>query len=91
MLYFPIKLITQFTLDYFREHYERAVKIYLAKKLLSFADKNKDSITKKSSEKVYILNEIVPNFSRQFFAVPLSLFEVIIGLSLEIFSLSFLI
>jgi len=48
-------------------------------------------MAKKSSEKVHIINETVPNFSRQFFTIPISLFGVITDVSLEIFSLYFLI
>ncbi len=91
LLYFPIKIIIQFALDYFQNHYEREIKVYLSKKMLNFAYKNKDLITKKTSEKVYVLNEIVPNFSQHFFTVPLSLFGIITDISLEVFSLCFLI
>lgn len=91
MFYFPIKIIIKFTLNYFQKCYERKVKVYLSKKLLNFAYKNKDLIAKKTSQKVYVLNEIVPNFSQQFFAVPLSLFSIITDIFLEVFSLCFLI
>lgn len=91
LLYFPIKIIIQFAINYFQKYYTRKAQVYLAKKLLSFSSKNKDLIVKNSSEKVYVLNEVVPRFSQQFFAVPLSLFGIITGICLEIFSLHFLI
>src|SRR4051794_6820014 len=81
----------QSILNYLCKCYERETEVYLSKKLLSFAYKNKDLITKKTSEKVYIINKIVPNFSYQFFAIPLDLFGIIVDISLEIFSLYFLI
>jgi hypothetical protein len=67
------------------------MRVYLVKKMLNFATKNKDLIAQKSSEKVYILNQIVPEFSRQFFTVPLKLFATLTNLGLEVFSLVFLI
>ncbi|KLL02024.1 MAG: hypothetical protein MRERC_5c041 [Mycoplasmataceae bacterium RC_NB112A] len=91
LLYFPLKFFARFALNYFQKCYQREAEIYLIKKLLNFAAKNKDLIAKKTSEKVYILNQIVPKFSDQFFALPLEIFETLVDLSLEIFSLFFLI
>ncbi|MCE8162739.1 MAG: hypothetical protein I3273_01795 [Candidatus Moeniiplasma glomeromycotorum] len=91
LLYFPLKITVRFARNYFQKYYQRKVKVYLTKKLLEFAAKNKDLITQKTSEKVYVLNQIVPEFSWQFFAIPLKLFDVSVDLGLEIFSLFWLI
>ena len=91
LLYFPLKITLHFAFNFFQKYYQRQAQIYLTKKLLGFAAKNRDLIAQKTSEKVYVLNQIVPEFSRQFFAIPLKLFEVLIDLGLEIFSLFFLI
>lgn len=91
LLYFPVKIIIQFTLYHFQKYYERKAKVYLTKKLLNFAAKNQDLVTQKSSQKVHIINRLVPEFSWQFFTIPINLFNIFIDLSLEIFSLTFLV
>ena len=91
LLYFPLKIALHFIYKFFQKYYQRRAQVYLTKKLLGFAVKNRDLIAQKTSEKVYILNQIVPEFSRQFFAIPLKLFETLADLGLEIFSLLFLI
>lgn len=91
LLYFPLKIIFHLVFNYFRKYYQRKCQVYLTKKLLNFAAKNRELIAQKSSEKIYILNQTVPKFSRQIFTLPLKLFEVLVDLGLEIFSLFFLI
>ena len=63
----------------------------MTKKLLNYAAKNKDLMIKKTSEKVHIINNIVPEFSRQFIAVPVDLFEIFVDISFAVFSLYSLI
>jgi hypothetical protein len=63
----------------------------LTKELLSYAEKNKDLMTKKSDEKVYIINKVVPKFSRQFISIPVDSFEIFVDISLASFNLYFLI
>jgi hypothetical protein len=77
--------------NYFRKYYQRKCQVFLTKKLLNFAAKNRELIAQNSSEKVYVLNQTVPEFSRQIFTLPLKLFEILVDLGLEIFSLIFLI
>lgn len=91
LLYFPLKIILHLVFNYFRKYYQRKCQVYLTKKMLNFAAKNRDLIAQKSSEKVYILNQIVPKFSRQIFILPLKLFEILVDLGLETFSLVFLV
>lgn len=91
LLYFPLKIILHLVFNYFRKYYQRKCQVYLTKELLNFAAKNRDLIAQKSSEKVYILNQTVPEFSRQLFTFPLKLFETLVDLGLEVFSLIFLI
>ena len=91
LLYFPLKIIIQLLLNYYQKNYEREVRIYLTKKMLNYADKNNDLITKKVNEKIYIINNIVPEFSRQFINIPVGLFETFIDIFLVTFNLYFLI
>ncbi|WP_322632168.1 hypothetical protein [endosymbiont DhMRE of Dentiscutata heterogama] len=46
---------------------------------------------KNPDEKVYIINNIVPEFSRQFITIPVDLFEIFVDISFAVFSLYFLI
>ena len=91
ILYFPLKITLHFASNYFQKYYQREMQVYITKKLLNFAAKNKDLIAQKTSEKVYTLNQTVPEFSRQIFIIPLKLLEILVDLGLEIFSLVFLI
>jgi hypothetical protein len=91
LLYFPFKIIIQLTLNYWQKNYEREVKVYLTKKLLNYATKNKDLMIKKSDEKVYIINKIVPKFARQFIGIPVGLFEIFVDISFASFNLYFLV
>lgn len=91
LLYFPLKITIQLVLNYWQKYHERKTAVYLTKKLLNFAYKNKDLIARKKSEKVYIINNSVPVFCRQFFAVPVRLFRIITDISFELFWLFFLV
>jgi len=84
-------MIIQFSLHYFRNYCERKARVYLTKNFLNFATKNRGLIAQKSSEKVYVINCVVPEFSRQFFSLPINLFSAFVSLGLEIFSFIFLI
>jgi hypothetical protein len=46
---------------------------------------------KKTGKKAYIVNKIVPEFSRQFITVPVDLFEIFVDISFTVFSLYSLI
>jgi len=46
---------------------------------------------KKTGEKVYIINKIVPEFSRQFITIPVDLFEIFVDISFTALSLYFLV
>ena len=91
MLYFPFKIIIHLTLGYWQKKYEREVKVCLTKKLLNYVAKNRDLMIKKSDEKIYIINNIVPEFSRQFISIPVDLFEIFVDVSFAVFSLYFLV
>lgn len=91
LLYFPLKIIIQLILNYWQKNYEREVNVYLTKKMLNYATKNKDVVLKKTAEKVYIINNTVPEFSRQFISIPVNLFEIFVDISFVVFSLYFLI
>ncbi|CAG8531950.1 5527_t:CDS:2 [Cetraspora pellucida] len=68
------------------KNYERQVSILLTKKLLKCVSKNKDLMKKNPDEKVYIINNIVPEFSRQFITIPVDLFEIFVDISFAVFS-----
>ncbi|KLL04594.1 MAG: hypothetical protein MRERV_17c038 [Mycoplasmataceae bacterium RV_VA103A] len=91
LLYFPLKIIIHLFLNYWKKNYERQVSILLTKKLLKCVSKNKDLMKKSPDEKVYIINNIVPEFSRQFITIPVDLFEIFVDISFAVFSLYFLI
>lgn len=91
LLYFPLKIIAHLVLDYWQKNYERQVNVYLTKKLLNYAEKNKDIIAKKLDHKVYVINRVVPEFSRQFISLPVDLFEIFFGISFASFNLYFLV
>jgi hypothetical protein len=59
--------------------------------LLNYAEKNKDLMIKKPDEKVYIITNIVPEFSRQFISIPVDLFGIFVDISFAVFSLYFLV
>ena len=46
---------------------------------------------KNTGEKVYIINNIVPEFSRQFISIPVGLFEIMVDISFTAFNLYFLV
>ena len=91
LLYFPLKIIVHLALNYWKKNYEREANVYLTKKLLNYAAKNKDLMMKKIDEKVYIINEVVPKFSHQFMSIPVDLFEIFVSISFTVFSLYFLV
>ena len=91
LLYFPLKIIFHLTLNYWRKNYEREVKVCLTKKLLNYAAKNKDLMTKRTDEKLHIINEVVPEFSCQFINIPVGLFEIMVDISFVTFNVCFLI
>lgn len=91
LLYFPLKIIVQFILDYFRKVYERKLNVYLTKKMLSFAYKNKDLIVKQRNEKIDVITNAVPNFSQKFFDVPVRLFDIFTHVSFDAFWFYFLV
>jgi len=61
------------------------------KKMLNYAAKNKDVMTKNIGEKVYIINNIVLEFSHQFIALPVGLFETFVDISFVMLNLYFLV
>jgi len=63
----------------------------LTKKLLSYAEKNKDLMIKNPDEKTYIINNVVPEFSRQFIGVPVDFFKIFVDISFATFNLYFLV
>ncbi|MCE8164126.1 MAG: hypothetical protein I3273_04775 [Candidatus Moeniiplasma glomeromycotorum] len=87
LLYFPLKIIIHLVLNYWRRNYQREVNIYLTKKLLNYAAKNKDLLLKNPAEKVYIINNVVPEFSRQFIGIPINFFEIFVDISFTTFNL----
>src|SRR5581483_6541450 len=89
--YFPTRIIIQFTLNYLKKHYHREITVFLLKKMVAFAAKNKEIMVKKKAEKVFVLNDLVPQFSQQFLELPVNLFNVSIDIFLETLSLFFLI
>jgi len=91
LLYFPLKIVLHLTLDYCQKNFKREVKIYLTKKLLNYAEKNKELMIKNPDEKTYIINNVVPEFSRQFIGVPVDLFEIFVDISFATFNLYFLV
>lgn len=91
LLYFPLKIIIELFLNYWQKNYEREVNVYLTKKLLNFAAKNKDLVLKKTDEKVYIINNVVPEFSRQFISILVDLFGIFIDIFFVMLSLYFLV
>ena len=46
---------------------------------------------KKTEEKVYTINNIVPEFSRQFISIPVGLFEIMVDISFTALNLYFLV
>jgi len=78
-------------LGYWQKNCEREVNVCLVKKLLNYAERNKDLMAKKSDEKVYIIDNVVPEFSRQFISIPVDLFEIFVSISFASFSLYFLV
>ena len=91
LLYFPLKIIIHLVLGYWQKNCEREVNVCLVKKLLNYAERNKDLMAKKSDEKVYIIDNVVPEFSRQFISIPVDLFEIFVSISFASFSLYFLV
>lgn len=91
LLYFPLKILIQFTLSYFQQVYERKINVYLTKKLLNSAYKNNNLTTKNQQEKILIITNTIPIFSQQFLNFPVSLFGIFTDIALELFSLVFLI
>jgi len=91
LLYFPLKIIIHLVLGYWQKNCEREVNVCLVKKLLNYAERNKDLMAKKSDEKVYIIDNVVPEFSRQFISIPVDLFEIFVDISFAALSLHFLI
>jgi len=84
-LYFPLKIIIQSISDYLQEICHRKATVFLTKKLLNFAYKHKDLTTKNQEEKIYVINHVVPVLSRQFFAVPIRMFDIFVDLSFDFF------
>lgn len=91
LLYFPLKIIVRLASDYFQEIYERKLTVYLTKKMLSFAYKNKEWIVKKRNEKIYVITNVVPNFSWRFFDIPVRLFNIFTDISFDVFWFYFLV
>jgi len=58
---------------------------------LNHADKNKHLMAENIDEKVYVINNVVPNFSRQFIEIPVEVFEIIADFFFVIINLYFLI
>lgn len=85
ILYFPLRIITQSILDYWQAVCQRKATVFLTKKLLKFAYKHKELITKNQEEKIYIVNHAVPVFSRQFFDIPIRIFDIFVDLSFDLF------
>jgi hypothetical protein len=59
--------------------------------MLSFAYKNKDLIVEQRNEKIDVITNVVPNFSQQFFDVPVRLFDIFTHVSFDIFWFYFLV
>ena len=91
LLYFPVKLMTQLVLDFSQRYYERRITIYLTKSLLTFVVQSKELGLREENEKLNILVNSVPNFSRQFLNLFLNFTDIIVSILLELFSLFFLI
>lgn len=91
LLYFPLKIIIQSISDYLQDICQRKATVFLTKKLLNFAYKHKDLTTKNQEEKIYVINHVVPVLSRQFFAVPIRIFDIFIDLSFDLFWFYFLL
>ena len=91
LLYFPLKIIIRLVLGYWQKNCEREVNVYLIKKMLNYADKNKELVVKKPDNKAYVVNNVVPEFSRQFVSIPVDLFEIFVSFSFASFSLYFLV
>ena len=91
LLYFPLKIIIQSILNYWQEFCQRKATVFLKKKLLNFASEHKGLIVKNQEEKIYIINQVVPDFSRQFYAVPIEIFDIFVGFFFNLFWLYFLI
>jgi hypothetical protein len=91
LLYFPLKIVVHLILNYWKKNYQKEAEIFLTKKLLIYAEKNKHSVTEKIAEKVHIINEIVPKFACQFIDVPVEIFGVLADLFFIIFNLYYLI
>lgn len=90
-IYFPIKLIVKFSLDYFQKCYGRLITVFLTKKFLSFATKNKELISEKKSDKLIIFTNSVPNFSREILYIFIKFSGSFFDIVLEVYSLYFLI
>jgi len=59
--------------------------------MLNYAERNKGLMARKSDDRVYIINNVVPEFSRQFVSILVSLFEIFVSISFASFSLYFLV
>lgn len=66
-------------MDYLQDICSRKATVFLTKKLLNFAYKHKDLMTKKQEEKIYIVNHVVPVFSRQIFAILVKIFDIFVN------------
>ncbi|WNE40840.1 MAG: hypothetical protein mread185_000297 [Mycoplasmataceae bacterium] len=91
LLYFPLKLIIHLTLDYWKKNYQKETENSLIKKLINYADKKRYLMNSKIAEKVEIINNIVPEFARQFINIPVEIFGIIVDFSFILFNLYYLI
>lgn len=91
LLYFPLKIVIHLILNYWKKNYQQEAEIFLTKKLLIYADKNKHLVTEKATEKTHIINEIVPKFAYQFIDIPVEKFGIFADLLFVTFNLYYLI